>query len=220
MNLRFADWIAWQGDRLARTGVEVRLGHEVTPDEVVAADAGTIVVATGAVPRLLSVPGGELPFVVQGADVLSGIAHPGRRVLVVAEDDRPAPIAVADHLAADGHEVTLAFRTPTPSPLVGKYSIGALLARLDHGGVQLVPMTRVVAIVPPEIHVAHTYSGRRWSLGPFDSVVLSCGSIPADGLYQAVRTRHRDVHLLGDAYAPRRMVFATRQAWDLARVLG
>jgi hypothetical protein len=28
-----------------------------------------------------------------------------------------------------------------------------------------------------------------------------------------------NVHLLGDAYAPRRLVFATRQAYALARLL-
>jgi len=35
-----------------------------------------------------------------------------------------------------------------------------------------------------------------------------------------VKALHPDVHLLGDAFAPRRMVSATRQAWALARLLG
>jgi hypothetical protein len=165
------------------------------------------------------VPGGDLPHVLQAGDVLTGEATGGRRVMVVSEDERAAPMAVADQLAADGHEVTLVYQTPSPSPLVGKYSIGAALARLDAGGVQMVAMARVVAIEADQVHVAHTYSGRRWTLGPFDSVVLSCGANPDNGLYQQVKAGHERVHLLGDAYAPRRMVFATRQAWDLARQL-
>ena len=44
-------------------------------------------------------------------------------------------------------------------------------------------------------------------------------SVPADGLFLALKHRHPEVHLLGDAYAPRRMVFATRQAWALAAVI-
>ena len=48
--------------------------------------------------------------------------------------------------------------------------------------------------------------------------MLAC-SIPADGLFLALKHRHPDVHLLGDAYAPRRVVFATRQAWALAAVI-
>ena len=47
--------------------------------------------------------------------------------------------------------------------------------------------------------------------------MLACGAIPADGLFRALEHSHRDVHLLGDAYAPRRVVFATRQAWALAQ---
>ena len=50
-------------------------------------------------------------------------------------------------------------------------------------------------------------------------MVLACGSVPADGLFLALKHRHPDVHLLGDAYAPRRVVFATRQAWALAAVI-
>ena len=219
MNGTFSDWITWQGERLARAGVGVSLRREATVEDVVGAGVDTVIVATGARPRPLAVPGAGHPGVVQGADVLSGAAEIGSRVLVVAEDDRPAPVAVADHLAGGGHDVTLVFQTPAVAPLVGKYSMGALLARLDAGGVQLVPLTRVVGIGLPQVDLAHAYSGRRWSAGPFDSVVLSCGAVPVDGLYHDLKGRHSDVHLLGDAYAPRRVVFATRQAWDLVRTL-
>lgn len=219
MNSRFQDWIDWQADRLDRAGVDVVFNREASVPEALAAAADVIAVATGAIPRGLSVPGNHLPHVLQAGDILSGLVTAGRTVMVVAEDDRAAPLAVADHLAGEGHEVTLVFRTLSPSPLVGKYSIGAILARLDQGGVQLMPMTRVAAIEPGTVHLANTYSGRRWSLGPINSVVLACGAIPADQLYQSLRSQHPQVHLLGDAYAPRRMVFATRQAWDLARTL-
>jgi NADPH-dependent 2,4-dienoyl-CoA reductase/sulfur reductase-like enzyme len=220
MNATFSDWITWQGERLGRAGVEVELARVAVPEDVLAAGADTVIVATGARPRPLAAPGADDERVVQGTEVLTGAASVGSRVLVVAEDDRPAPAAVADHLAGAGHEVTLAFRTPALAPLVGKYSMGALLARLDAGGVQLVPLTRVVGVALPEVELAHAYSGRRWSVGPFDTVVLSCGAVPVDGLYHELKDRHPDVHLLGDAYAPRRVVFATRQAWDLVRTLG
>jgi hypothetical protein len=127
---------------------------------------------------------------------------------------------VADQLAADGHEVTLAYRTAAPAPLVGKYSLGTVLGMIDRSGVRLEPLARVVAVERELVHLAHPYSGRRWCAGPFDSVVLACGAVPDDGLYLALRGSHPDVHLLGDAYAPRRMVSATRQAWDLARTFG
>ena len=68
--------------------------------------------------------------------------------------------------------------------------------------------------------LAHSYSMRRWTIDGFDSVVLACGSVGDDSLYRELKHRHPDVRILGDAFAPRRMVFATRQAWELALALG
>ena len=75
------------------------------------------------------------------------------------------------------------------------------------------PLARLVAIAGEALEVEHAYSGRRYTLGPFDSVVLACGATPRDALFGELKHRHPDVRLIGDAYAPRRMVFATRQAW-------
>jgi hypothetical protein len=77
-----------------------------------------------------------------------------------------------------------------------------VLARLDADGVRLVPMARAVEFRPGAVELAHSYSGRRWTLGGIGTVVLACGSVSDDALYHALRTQHRAVHLLGAAYAP------------------
>ena len=140
-------------------------------------------------------------------------------MVVVAEDDGPAPLSVADHLAGLGHDVTLVYQTAGLAPLVGKYSVGAMYARLVNGGVTFVPLARLVDVEADAVQLASTYGERRWTIDGIDNVVLVCGSVPADRLYLALKHRHPDVHLLGDAYAPRRVVFATRQAWALAGVI-
>ena len=153
------------------------------------------------------------------AEALTGTVELGPDVVVVAEDDGPAPLSVADHLAGLGHHVTLVYQTAGLAPLVGKYSAGAMYARLIDGGVTLVPLARLVEVEAGAVRLASTYGQRRWSIEGVDNVVLACGSVPADGLFLALKHRHPEVHLLGDAYAPRRMVFATRQAWALAAVI-
>lgn len=223
MNTRFAGWIRWQQARLQRLGVTVELGHEATLDDIEVVNPNSVVVATGAVPRVIDVPGIDEPFVHQAADVLSADVgrsiELGSHVLVVSEDDRAAPFAVADHLSGLGHQVTVTYRTNAPSPLVGRYTIGAILARLDSEGARLEPMARVVGVEPGRVHLAHSYSDRRWSIEGVDSVVLACGAVPDNGLYLSLKHTRPNVHLVGDAYAPRRMVFATRQAWRLASIL-
>jgi NADPH-dependent 2,4-dienoyl-CoA reductase/sulfur reductase-like enzyme len=219
MNARYADWITWQSRRLGLLGVDGHLGRDATADAVLAAATEIVAFATGATPRRSEVPGADLPFVITAADALTGRAEIGHRVLVVSEDDRAAPLVVAEHLAGAGHDVTLIYRTTAPSPLVGKYTIGAILGRLDAAGATLVPVTRLVGIEAGRVHLANSYSNRRFPLDGVDTVVLACGSIPDDGLFHEVRTRHPRTHLLGDAFAPRRMVSATRQAWELAQLL-
>jgi len=220
MNVRYADWIRWQESRLARLGVDVRLGHEATAPGITAAGADVVAITTGATPRRTDVPGADLACVVTAAQALLGTVALGRRVVVISEDDRAAPLVVAEHLAGAGHEVTVVYRTTAPSPLVGKYTIGAILARLDNAGATLLPVSRLVGVEPGRVHLANAYSNRRFTLDGVDTVVLACGSVPDDSLFHAVKALHPDVHLLGDAFAPRRMVSATRQAWALARLLG
>ncbi len=218
-NAKYQRWIDWQVDRLARGGADVQLGREATVDDVLAGGFDVVAVATGATPRMPEVPGIDQPHVVPAGAVLKGLVTPGRRVALLAEDDGPAPLSVADHLAALGHEVTLIVQTNGVAPLVGKYSIGTMLARLVDGGVRVVPIARATAIDGPTIHLASTYGTRWWSEGPFDNVVVVAGAIPNDALWRSLKGRHPNVHVLGDAYAPRRVVFATRQAHELARTL-
>ena len=214
MNAPYADWIGWQARRLDALGVEVRFG--VDADETAVLEEGTdvVVVATGASPRLPDADGLDQPHVLTAVDVLQG-AGVGHRVVVIAEDDRPVPLAVADHLAGAGHAVTVVHGSPDPSPLTNKYTIGGILARLDAEGGRLVPHARLVAVDGPTVHLANVYSGRPFQLDDVNTVVLACGAVPRAGLHTALRGRVSSLHLLGDAFAPRRLVAATRQAFAL-----
>jgi len=219
VNHQYADWVAWQERRLRNLPVTLELGVEASLDAVLERRPDVVVVATGARPRVPDVPGVELPQVITFVAALTGRAALGDRVVVVSEDDRAAPLAVADQLAGAGHQVTLVYQSPAPSPQVGKYSIGSMLARLDADGVRLVPMARAVAFAPGVVELSHSYSNRCWTLDGVDTVVLACGSVSNDTLYQELHRRHPAVHVLGDAYAPRRLSFATRQARELVRAV-
>ncbi len=216
-NTKYQRWIDWQTDRVARLGVEVSLGRTATVADILAAGADEVAVATGATPRLPDIAGIDLPHVFTAGAVVKGLAAVGRRVVVIAEDDGPAPLSVTDHLAGLGHDVTLVFQSAGPAPLVGKYSIGSMLTRLIDGGVQLVPMARATGIHGSTVHLSSTYGRREWTIDEVDTVVVVAGGVPSDGLWRDLKGRHPNVHLLGDAFAPRRVVFATRQAFALAR---
>lgn len=52
------------------------------------------------------------------ADALRSASLIGRRVVVISQDDRAAPLAVADHLAGSGHDVTLVYESTAPRRMV------------------------------------------------------------------------------------------------------
>lgn len=219
-NAHYARWIDFQQRRVERAGVTVRTGITATADSVLAENFDVVAVATGAVPRRPEVPGVDAEHVMTAAEALSGRRVINGHVLVVSEDDRAAPLAVADHLAALGHRVTVIYRTPAPSPLVGKYTVGAILARLDEAKVEMVSMTRLVSIGTGSVTLANVYSDRERIMDGVDTVVLACGAISEAGLYGELKGRHRNLHLLGDAFAPRRVAFATHQALEVADLVG
>jgi len=219
-NKPYRDWIDWMAQRLPRLGVDVYLGRPARVQSILDNDADVVAFATGALGRRPGIPGEYLPHVVGADSVVLGTCAPlGQRVLVLAVDDGPAPLTVADHLAHLGHEVTLAFETPGPAPLFGKYSVGAMFASLDAAGVRMVAMAHAVGIHESSVDFAHAYSGRRFAVEGIDSVVLVAGGIGNDALYRAASMHHPRTHLLGDAFAPRRVTYATQQALALAERL-
>jgi 2,4-dienoyl-CoA reductase-like NADH-dependent reductase (Old Yellow Enzyme family)/thioredoxin reductase len=215
----YAKYLAWQRRRLANLGVEVKLDTRGTVDSVVAAGADVVAVATGATARTPAIPGVEAEHVLDIRDVLAGSRRPGRRVLVVAQDDHVAPLSVADYLAERGHDVTVVYATQGPAPLLGRYIIGGILGRLSEKGVEMRFMEEVIGIGPGTVQTRNVYSLRGQTVGDLDSVVLACGSVSDSTLYDEVKHRVPEAHILGDAYAPRRLVFATRQAYALAEQL-
>lgn len=224
----YAAYLDWQRRRLAGLGVLVELDRSGTVDDVLASDADVVAIATGATARTPDIAGVGQEHVLDIRDVLAGAATPGRRVLVVAQDDHVAPLSVADFLSSRGHEVTIVYATHGPAPLLGRYIIGAILGRLHEQGVNMRFMEEVVAIGATTATTRNVYSLRTQTFGDFDSVVLACGSVSDDSLYHDLKgaTPQRqdavaqrgvpELHVLGDAYAPRRLVFATRQAYALA----
>lgn len=212
----FLSWVDHLSRRLDQLDVNVHRGRRATAEAVLAEGMDMVAVATGAVARRPDITGLDLPFVHDMRDVLTDRAALGRRVHVIVQDDHAAPLALADLLAQRGHAVTLLYQTPGPAPLVGRYTLGAFLARLSRGGVTFRHQVQAIAIEPGGIRLRNVFSFKEEVADGVDSVILACGSVADAGLYAALKGRQANLHLLGDAFAPRRIVFATQQAYALA----
>ena len=78
---------------------------------------------------------------------------------------------------------------------------------------------QVARIIPGVVETRRVYSQLPGEPIAVDSVVLACGGVPLGGLAVELRGRVPAVHVVGDAFAPRRQIFATREAYALVSAL-
>lgn len=212
----YGTFLDWQERRVRELGVDVQLERTGDVASIEAAGADVVVIATGTARRRPGIPGDDLPFVHDVRDVVAGTVDVGHRVIVVAQDDHMPPLAVADLLASRGHDVTIVYSTPGPAPLLSRYMLGGVLARLEFAGVELRFSEQVAVIERGRVHLRKVYSQLPGTIEGVDSVVLACGGVPLGDLAYELRGRVPQVHVVGDAFAPRRQIYGTREAYALA----
>jgi 2,4-dienoyl-CoA reductase (NADPH2) len=187
-----------------RLGVDVKLLHEVTAEELLDESPDAVIVATGAEPQK---PwwAGDLAQVVDVRDVLEGRVAPRGRVLVIDELGFHQATSVAELLADRGCAVEVA----TPGMVVGQ-DLGITLdletwnVKAAAKGIEqltdVVPMAAVEGItVTLQHHPTGTDVSRR-----VDWVVCAVQQRADDALWHALRGAPFTVQRVGDCVAPRR----------------
>ena len=208
-------------DEVARLGVDVRLGTEVTTDLIVDHNPDHVVIAAGAEEVVPDVPGAKLSHVVTALAVLRGEAHLTGHVAVIGglEDHLP-PLVLADAVAGAGHPVTLLTEQTSEGEAVEAATRYALLRRLRSKHVETRRLAALAAVRPGSLVLRDVLTNEEGELDGIDTVVLACGRRPRSALAEQLQGCHRPapfgVHVVGDCLAPRRflhaMMDATRQA--------
>jgi thioredoxin reductase len=215
----FVDFPRYEEFQMRTLGVDVRLNTTATPDMVLALNPDAVIVSTGSVPRTADIPGTQQPNVVQGWDVLLGRARTGQHVVVVSEDDGMETPSVADFLATQGKQVEILHKWLMLGSRIERYTQGIVFYWLYKNAVVISSSARVRAIEGTTVvaYNAHTMEERR--IEKVDTVVLSLGSRPDDRLYGALKGKVKELHLVGSAFAPRRLVDATQHGATIGKLL-
>jgi 2,4-dienoyl-CoA reductase-like NADH-dependent reductase (Old Yellow Enzyme family)/thioredoxin reductase len=223
---QIGDLLAWYERRLRRLGVEIRLGSEATADDVAAAGADHIVVATGArppgsgfqraMPMVDRLPGAERPHAVSIHDVLAGRATVGRRVVVLDDVNDWRGLGTALHLAEAGHEVTIV----TSAAVVGaglyhSAADGPLRQRFAAAGGEMRPSTVVLSWDGAEVAVRSTLTAATETLSA-DTLVIAETGRAETSLADALTARGIAFEAIGDCVAPRRASLAIYEGRELA----
>jgi 2,4-dienoyl-CoA reductase-like NADH-dependent reductase (Old Yellow Enzyme family)/thioredoxin reductase len=207
-------------DREARrTGVDMRLDTELTPELLAELRPEALVVATGSEPCLPEWPGGG-PATVCAADVLAGSApRPSGRVLVAGGGT--VGCEVAELLAGRGDNPEMAQSAVTL--VEAREGVGLemfsearvlLLERLRSRGVTILTSTTIEGLSSEGV-VVRDAGGRRTLTG-FDAVILALGARPVDHLSGAARDLGIPAYVIGDARAPRQALEAIAEGYEAA----
>jgi mycofactocin system FadH/OYE family oxidoreductase 2 len=215
----FLEIVRFLGSQVAKLGVEVRLGQRADVDLVRAAGPDAVVVATGSRPALPDdLPGTPGSFV-HVADVVSGQARVGARVLVVDADGHLRGCGVADLLAGQGKRVRLASEQLYVGQNIDMKTLYPLYRRLREQGVELLPSTRFEGWEAGCPVLADVFTGARWVLDDVDTVVWAAPGRATAELVEPLRAAGLAVHAVGDCVAPRRVEHAVHEAHAVARTL-
>ncbi len=210
-NLR--DHAAYFDGLLKRLGVQLMLGSRVSAEELIELAPDAVVVATGSKPFIPDVPGIDRAHVSMALDILEGHATVTGNVLVVGGLDGhlAGPTLaefLADSLAATGASVTFTSEHINFAPGAEDGTRLMLLQRLRQKGVTIAQGHRLTEVTEDGAIIEETFARHSTTL-PATSVVLACGMTPDDSLANELRGRVPEVHVIGDALAPRRMMHAT-----------
>jgi 2,4-dienoyl-CoA reductase-like NADH-dependent reductase (Old Yellow Enzyme family)/thioredoxin reductase len=190
-------------EEMSRLEIDIRLNTRVTPETVRGLGADVAIVATGASPIRLKIPGAEGGNVVVARDLLEGKATARGRVVVAGGGCAGAQ--TAEYLATRGHPVTIV-------EMLGAIAVDApraerelLLQRLEKLGVQVRIATKIMRIDDGQVYVECT--GGEDTM-PADTVVVCLGSTPDNELAEKLRGVVAQVIVVGDAVKPRKVTDA------------
>ena len=200
-----------------RLGVDVRLGSRVA--DLAALEADVVVAATGSVARPLDVPVADGAIVLTVAEAVAAAAGDvaGRDVVVVDDVGHMPAYVPAELLAAAGAGVTVVSSSPMVGRALEETTRARTIRRLRELGVQLSTGTAVDAVAADAVEV-HDVLHRTPRRLPADIVVAAVPNrVPAPEEWLAVGDR--EVHVIGDALAPRTALEAVREGQLLGRRL-
>lgn len=228
-------------DRMDLWGVNTNLNTPLTPEIISENAPDVLVVASGARPMEMNVPGMDKPHVVSAWDVLmEKIYDIGENVVIVGGNATGCETAhfiasmgmptsdtftfLMYHTAEDpqyavnllhtsGRQITVIDLVPRLADSVGRTARWSLLKSLRLMGIKLRPKTKLLEIKDDSVLV-DTEKGRM-SI-PADTVIMAVGAQSVDDLAREVKGDGIKVITIGDAKEPRKLTEAIREGFEEA----
>ena len=203
----------YEEHELLRLGAQVRTGVEVTCDTIRDSHPDVVVIATGSTPPVPTVAGwGDALSTEQALD---GRSWQGRTVVIVDEEGAWPAASAAETIVRSGGTVHVVTAAGTPFWGISEYSRMTAVERLLLLGVQIWANATVAFDEGVVISLPMTTAQQK--IPAVTDVVLSRPPVAEDTLRDA--GVDAEVHVIGDACAPRSLLDAMYEGHSLGRAL-
>ena len=154
--------------------------------------------------------------------ILGEQVEPGRRVIVVDSEGRYRALNTGIFLAQRDRQVIFVTEYPMLGArfAVDKFRVRSYQKLLEHG-VRLGDYLgqKVTAITNRTVTIENVYTHTQRKINDVDTVATAFHGRSNQALYEALKTKIRHRHLIGDAYSPRSVELACYEGHQVARAL-
>ena len=201
---------------LEKSGANIILNKEVTIEIVQKEKPDAVVLATGATPLILNVPGVNGKNVVQAIDVFVGKVQVGERVAVIG--GRLRGMEVANMLAQQRKRVSIITMNrlgENGSPLE-RNTYFELRQKLIEDRITIYAFSPVVEIRENGVYIDCDHE---LTFVPADTVILAVGAKPERRLLNELKDIVSEVYAIGDCVQPRYAKEAINEGAEIGRLI-
>ena len=209
------DYVTYAANRVYRLGVQVKLNHEATADEIIAGEYDMVILACGAKPFVPPIPGVEHAVVKNSTEVLRG-ERPEGNVVVIGGGLVGCETAL--HCDETAESVTII------------EMMDKILATVDDSANNMMSLRDAFARSSIAVHagagvkkinensVEYTKGGEDYAI-PADLVVIAAGYRSLNGLEAEIKGRVKAYKVIGDASQPGKIIHAVHEGFHAVRMM-
>ncbi|MBS6500772.1 MAG: FAD-dependent oxidoreductase [Clostridium sp.] len=202
------------GEMAKRKGVEIKLSTPVNAEVIEDINPDEVIIAAGAEPIKLNVPGANLPHVTNSHDILAGKAKVNGDIVVIGGG--LVGLEVAEYLSGNVNKITVVEMLNEVAKDLGQLRKICVMESLYHEGIKTITEAKCVEIKEKSIVIDRNGVVEEV---PCDSVIVAIGarSRNFESISDYCKENNIPYHVIGDAVRARRALNCIEEASEVAR---
>lgn len=201
----------WYERQIIKLGIEIHVNTEVTPNLIPGLDFDAVVLATGSVPSVPSIPGMERSSVTNCCEVLSGKKEVGHRVVLLGGGLEGCETAI--WLAQKGKSVCIVEMLDDVATGIHSANRQMLLDMMEDLSIRILRERTICEVFDNGISFVDKSLNKQFM--ECNDLILGVGLKPVRELYKTLRNEVQVFYEIGDCKIPRNLHYAILEGFNV-----